>query len=119
MRPLKCQNCVDLSREAAVRNCLVAAILLVAFGATEALAQRPDLSGTWTCRGGCQIPDGMGTIEQSGRSVVCTNEAGQISNGTFTSNRSVSCWGLHGQISEDRRVINWGNGTRWVRYPTR
>jgi hypothetical protein len=103
---------------------LKAVLVTLAIAVTsEASAQtllsldRPNLSGAWKCEGKCQIPGGGTKIEQTAASasVTCTNEVGQISVGVMLTIRTVSCWGLAGQISEDNKAINWGNQTQWVR----
>jgi hypothetical protein len=74
-----------------------------------------DLSGSWTCKGNCQMPDGQCWIEQNGDSLRYENEMGQFSRGEFVSRSEVSGWGTIGLISSRGNVIDWRNGTRWVR----
>lgn len=99
------------------RASIAAALLLTITGST-AIAKdrlRPIFDGTYECRGECKNQNGTASIVESGSSVTCTRGDGSVARGSFTSERSVMCWGLNGLISEDNKVIDWGNGSRWVK----
>jgi hypothetical protein len=92
-------------------------VLIIALLSTsQAFAQDiPAMNGKYKCDGKCQIPGGAAYIQQTGVATVCINEVGQISQGSLTSIRSITCWGLNGRISDDLKAIDWGNQTQWTR----
>lgn len=94
----------------------VVSLILWVLSITQVVAtERPSLSGKWTCRGPCQIPNSLTRIEQFGSNVTCTNERGQKWQGSIALDRTISCWGLRGRLLEDNHVIDWGDGKRWIR----
>jgi hypothetical protein len=72
------------------------------------------LAGTYACVSGCAASNASVYIEVYGRKVVCTNEAGVVSYGKFTSSRRISCFD-GGLVSNDQRTIRWADGKRWAK----
>jgi DNA-directed RNA polymerase subunit RPC12/RpoP len=70
------------------------------------------LAGDWTYNGQpCQI-------KQKGQHLTFINERGEKSEGSFKTETTVVAtdWsGLIGNLSKDKKIIRWRNGTVWMR----
>ncbi len=74
-------------------------------------AVQVNIAGTWTINGK------QTSIQQTGTSLVFTNENGQTSAGMFIGSEEVEAtgWGdLTGTLVNNNTQINWSNGTSWT-----
>jgi hypothetical protein len=75
------------------------------------------LAGVWTSYMAGKM-SGQSQVLQTGRSLTFINEFGSRSQGTFKNETTVVAtdWegGLHGQLVEGGRRINWANNTWWI-----
>jgi hypothetical protein len=75
------------------------------------------LAGVWTGYMAGKM-SGQSQVLQTGRSLTFINEFGSRSQGTFKNETTVVAtdWegGLHGQLVEGGRRINWANNTWWI-----
>jgi hypothetical protein len=81
---------------------------------------RPSSSGSASGLDGQWYHNGKPTqilVAPDNRSITIVNEQGQRSDGYAASNRDlvIPSLGISGSVSENRKVINWTNGTQWTR----
>jgi len=101
------------------------ALLLAGFLAAPALAQQAqpivDLGGSWRCEPEPRPCDPSGksfTVKQTGNKLLATNDKQETGAAEVTSPISVGMgppWNMLGTIQANGSVIEWSNGTRWVR----
>jgi hypothetical protein len=92
------------------------AVLLILASHTMSQAQeRPEIAGRWMCDRLCAIWDTGASITIDGKEAICQDERGDVSRGRLLTNRSVRCFGIVGQLTDDSNAIEWTNGHIWRR----
>lgn len=92
------------------------AALLIMTSLTVSKAQESvEIAGRWRCDRFCRIWDTGASITIDGKHALCTNELGDVSKGQLLTDRSVSCFGIVGQLTDDNETIHWSNGNIWRR----
>ena len=81
-------------------------------------ASPPDLSGNYRCQpdpSPCLWSGATASISQSGNKLEIKSEKGDVSNGTLTSDSTISAGATFNSLGEVRpdKSISWSNGTRW------
>jgi hypothetical protein len=92
----------------------IALILVISLAVAQA-QESVEIAGRWRCDRICRIWDTGASITIEGKQAVCTNELGDASEGQLLTNRSVRCFGLVGQLTDDNESIQWSNGNIWRR----
>jgi hypothetical protein len=83
------------------------------------------LEGHYTCKGGCQIPDGTAEIRFVDQKIIAKNESANdppadASYDSISGTVFVPDWRTHGEVNRNGGYIVWftdgkPNGTTWVR----
>lgn len=81
-------------------------------------ASPPDLGGNYRCQpdpSPCLWSGATASISQSGNKLEIKSEKGDMSNGTLTSDSTISAGATFNSLGEVRpdKSISWSNGTRW------
>ena len=92
-----------------------AALIVVASLEISQAKEPAEIVGRWMCDKFCFVWDRGSSITIDGEYAVCTNDRGDISKGRLLTNRSVRCFGLVGQLADDKESIQWSNGDIWRR----
>jgi hypothetical protein len=77
--------------------------------------EHAEIAGRWVCDKFCFIYDTGASIAIDGENAICIDERGDISKGHLLASRSVQCFGLDGQLTDDSQFIKWSNGNVWRR----
>jgi len=91
------------------------AALLLMTSLTVSQAEAVEIAGRWRCDRLCRIWDTGASITTDGKQAVCTDELGDVSRGQLLTDRSVSCFGIVGQLTDDNETIYWSDGNIWRR----
>ena len=105
-----------------MRSSAVALFIALALVKTAVAAPPCDLTGSWSCRGKCQVLDGSDHISQDGSAINFTGETGEVTHGywedPFTIVKVIDSQKgtqLRGHVSKDCTRIDWKNPTYWIR----
>jgi hypothetical protein len=94
---------------------LSAGLVVVVSLAASRAQESASIAGRWRCDRFCFIWDTGASIKIDGEYAVCENERGDLSKGRLLTKRSVQCFDIVGQLSDDNESIEWSNGNLWRR----